>query len=86
MAETTCSHLQLQFVAAVLNSQAPSLPGTFSGNVQVFHAIRVGKEPLFMCIAESAVMKPQRGFYQPDTDCCLQPGTRSGGSPLEESP
>lgn len=26
MAETTCSHLQLQFAPAVLNSQAPSLP------------------------------------------------------------
>lgn len=52
MAETTCSHLQLQFVAAVLNSQAPNLPGTFSGNVQVFHAIRVGKEPL-LCVLQN---------------------------------
>lgn len=33
----------------------------------------------FLCIAESAVMKHQRGFCQPDTYCCLQPGTRSGG-------
>lgn len=45
----------------------------------MFYAIRVGKEPLFIGIAESAVMKHQRGFYQPDTYFCLQPGTRSGG-------
>lgn len=87
MVETTCSHLQLQFVPTVSERPCTTRTRSFLWECMNVSFSKSGKEEhLFACIADSAVMKHQREFYQPGHLCVSSLAAKAEPALLEGSP